>query len=136
MNNKCCSCALWVAVLISLLNVSNEIGSLWNLKNSLSSAQQSQTVSALAATLSHSLSLDAGELIPDLWRADSAHLSKDSTSATESSLTDEQPAGHMVEAEEMEEDGKINGGMSNGRKAKKNNDILDLLPVSCSSTVL
>ncbi|KAI7814690.1 HEAT repeat-containing protein 3 [Triplophysa rosa] len=103
-------------------------GSLWNLKNSLSSAQQSQTVSALVATLSHSLSLDAGELIPDLWRAESARLSKDSTSATESNHTDEQAAGHMAEAEMMEEDGKINGGKANGRKAKKNNDISDLLP--------
>lgn len=103
-------------------------GSLWNLKNSLSSAQQSQTVSALVATLSHSLSLDAGELILDLWQTDSAHLSKDSTSATESSHIDEQPAGHMAEAVEMEEVGKINGGPSNGRKTKKNNDISDLLP--------
>ncbi|KAA0723430.1 HEAT repeat-containing protein 3 [Triplophysa tibetana] len=103
-------------------------GSLWNLKNSLSSAQQSQTVSALVATLSHSLSLDAGELIADLWRAESARLSKDSTSATESNHTDEQAAGHMAEAEMMEEDGKINGGKANGRKAKKNNDISDLLP--------
>lgn len=84
------------------------------------------------ATLSHSLSLDAGELIADLWHAESARLSKDSTSATESNHTDEQAAGHMAEAEMMEEDGKINGGKSNGKKAKKKNDISDLLPVSYS----
>lgn len=103
-------------------------GSLWNLKNGLSSAQQSQTVSALVATLSQSLSLDAGKLIPDLWRAESARLTIDSTSATDSANTDEQPH-NTDEAEDMEEDGKINGGTPNGRKSKKNNnDISDLLP--------
>lgn len=104
-------------------------GSLWNLKSGLSSAQQSQTLTALATTLSHSLSLDAGELIPELWRAESARLSKDTTSAAESDHTDERPAGH--EAEEMEEDvrdEKINGRKPNGRMSKTKNDISDLLP--------
>ncbi|XP_073693128.1 HEAT repeat-containing protein 3 [Garra rufa] len=104
-------------------------GSLWNLKSSLSSAQQSQTLTALATTLSHSLSLDAGELIPELWRAESARLSKETTSAAESDHTDEQPAGH--EAEEMEEDvrdEKINGKKTNGKMSKAKNDISDLLP--------
>lgn len=88
-------------------------------------------MTALATTLSHSLSLDAGELIPELWRAESARLSKDTTSAAESDHTDERPAGH--EAEEMEEevrDEKTNGRKPNGRMSKTKNDISDLLPVS------
>ncbi|XP_016300630.1 HEAT repeat-containing protein 3-like isoform X2 [Sinocyclocheilus anshuiensis] len=104
-------------------------GSLWNLKSGLSSAQQSQTLTALATTLSHSLSLDAGELIPELWRAESARLSKETTSATESDHTDARPAGH--EAEEMEEDvrdEKMNGRKPNERMSKTKNDISDLLP--------
>uniref|UniRef100_A0A8C1VLZ5 HEAT repeat containing 3 n=1 Tax=Cyprinus carpio TaxID=7962 RepID=A0A8C1VLZ5_CYPCA len=108
-------------------------GSLWNLKSSLSSAQQSQTLTALATTLSHSLGLDAGELIPELWRAESARLSKQTTSAAESDHTDERPAGH--EAEEMEEDvrdEKMNGRKPNGRISKTKNDISDLLPVKPS----
>uniref|UniRef100_A0A671M1C0 HEAT repeat-containing protein 3-like n=1 Tax=Sinocyclocheilus anshuiensis TaxID=1608454 RepID=A0A671M1C0_9TELE len=89
-------------------------GSLWNLKSGLSSAQQSQTLTALATTLSHSLSLDAGELIPELWQSDH---------------TDARPAGH--EAEEMEEDvrdEKMNGRKPNERMSKTKNDISDLLP--------
>ncbi|XP_043101815.1 HEAT repeat-containing protein 3 [Puntigrus tetrazona] len=104
-------------------------GSLWNLKSGLSSAQQSQTLTALATTLSDSLSLDAGELIPELWRAESARLSKETTSAAESDHTDEQPAGHALE--EMEEDvrdEKMNGKKPNGRMSKPKNDISDLLP--------
>ncbi|KTG02468.1 hypothetical protein cypCar_00030261 [Cyprinus carpio] len=84
---------------------------------------------ALATTLSHSLGLDAGELIPELWRAESARLSKQTTSAAESDHTDERPAGH--EAEEMEEDvrdEKMNGRKPNGRISKTKNDISDLLP--------
>uniref|UniRef100_A0A673G0E1 HEAT repeat-containing protein 3-like n=1 Tax=Sinocyclocheilus rhinocerous TaxID=307959 RepID=A0A673G0E1_9TELE len=104
-------------------------GSLWNLKSGLSSAQQSQTLTALTTTLSHSLSLDAGELIPELWHAESARLSKETTSATESDHTDARPAGH--EAEEMEEDvrdEKMNGRKPNERMSKPKNDISDLLP--------
>uniref|UniRef100_A0A671RC45 HEAT repeat-containing protein 3-like n=1 Tax=Sinocyclocheilus anshuiensis TaxID=1608454 RepID=A0A671RC45_9TELE len=103
-------------------------GSLWNLKSGRSSAQQSQTLTALATTLSHSLSLDAGELIPELWRAGSACLSKETTSAAESDHTDERPAGH--EAEEMEDvrDEKMSGGKPNGQMSKTKNDISDLLP--------
>uniref|UniRef100_A0A673FVG9 HEAT repeat-containing protein 3-like n=1 Tax=Sinocyclocheilus rhinocerous TaxID=307959 RepID=A0A673FVG9_9TELE len=94
-------------------------GSLWNLKSGLSSAQQSQTLTALTTTLSHSLSLDAGELIPELWHAESA----------QSDHTDARPAGH--EAEEMEEDvrdEKMNGRKPNERMSKPKNDISDLLP--------
>lgn len=106
-------------------------GSLWNLKSGLSLTQQSHILTALATTLSHSLSLDAGELIPELWHAESACLSKETTSATESDHSDAQPAGH--EAEEMEEDvrdEKMNGRKPNGRISKTKNDISDLLPVS------
>uniref|UniRef100_A0A673FZ47 HEAT repeat-containing protein 3-like n=1 Tax=Sinocyclocheilus rhinocerous TaxID=307959 RepID=A0A673FZ47_9TELE len=74
----------------------------------------SQTLTALTTTLSHSLSLDAGELIPELWHAESAHA---------------RPAGH--EAEEMEEDvrdEKMNGRKPNERMSKPKNDISDLLP--------
>ncbi|XP_026123402.1 HEAT repeat-containing protein 3 [Carassius auratus] len=104
-------------------------GSLWNLKSSLSPAQQSQTLTALATTLSHSLSLDAGQLIPELWRAESARLSKETTSAAESGRTDERLA--CPEVEEMEEDvrdEKMNGRKPNGRISKTRNDIYDLLP--------
>ncbi|KAK7176326.1 hypothetical protein R3I93_000548 [Phoxinus phoxinus] len=104
-------------------------GSLWNLKSSLSSAQQSQTLTALAATLSHCLILDAGVLIPELWHAESARLSKETTSATESDHTDERPAGHK--AEEMEEDvrdEKMNGRKPKGQMSKTKSDISDLLP--------
>lgn len=99
-------------------------GSLLNLKSGLSSAQQSQTLTALATTLSHSLSLDAGELIPELWRAEAVRL------ATESDHSDARPAGH--EAEEMEEDmkdEKMNGRKPNDRMSKTNDDVSDLLPV-------
>ncbi|XP_026070955.1 HEAT repeat-containing protein 3-like [Carassius auratus] len=98
-------------------------GSLLNLKSGLSSAQQSQTLTALATTLSHSLSLDAGELIPELWRAEAVRL------ATESDHSDARPAGH--EAEEMEEDmkdEKMNGRKPNDRMSKTNDDVSDLLP--------
>lgn len=104
-------------------------GSFWNLKSSLSSAQQSQTLTALAATLSHCLILDAGVLIPELWHAESARLSKETTSATESDHTDERPAGHK--AEEMEEDvrdEKMNGRKPKGQMSKTKSDISDLLP--------
>ncbi|KAG1955605.1 HEAT repeat-containing protein, partial [Pimephales promelas] len=104
-------------------------GSLWNLKSSLSSAQQSQTLTALAATLSHCLMLDAGVLIPELWHAESARLSKEATSATESDHTDERSEGHKPE--EMEEDGrdeKINGRKPKGQMSKTKSDISDLLP--------
>ncbi|TRY90878.1 hypothetical protein DNTS_021954 [Danionella cerebrum] len=101
-------------------------GSLWNLKSGLSSAQQSQTLTALASTLSHSLSLDAGELIPELWHAESARLSKDSTSVNKPEHTEEPPASH--EPEDMEEEMR-NGGKPNGRKSKtQNKDFSDLLP--------
>lgn len=106
-------------------------GSLWNLKSSMSSAQQSQALTALATTLSHSLILDAGVLIPELWHAEYARLSKETTSATESDHTDERPAGHK--AEEMEEDvrdEKMNGRKPKGQMSKSKSDISDLLPVS------
>uniref|UniRef100_A0A8C2E444 HEAT repeat containing 3 n=1 Tax=Cyprinus carpio TaxID=7962 RepID=A0A8C2E444_CYPCA len=116
---------------ISLCNIacSSFSGSLWNLKSGLSLTQQSHILTALATTLSHSLSLDAGELIPELWHAESARLSKETTSATESDHSDAQPAGH--EAEEMEEDvrdEKMNGRKPNDRMSKTKSDISDLLP--------
>ncbi|XP_048040960.1 HEAT repeat-containing protein 3 [Megalobrama amblycephala] len=99
-------------------------GSLWNLKSSLSSAQQSQTLTALAATLSHSLILDAGALIPELWHAEVVRLSKETTSATESDHTDDRPA----EMEEDVRDEKMNGRKPNGQMSKTKSDISDLLP--------
>ncbi|KAK9971775.1 hypothetical protein ABG768_025126 [Culter alburnus] len=99
-------------------------GSLWNLKSSLSSAQQSQTLAALAATLSRSLILDAGALIPELWHAEAVRLSKETTSATESDHTDERPA----EMEEDVRDEKMNGRKPNGQMSKTKSDISDLLP--------
>uniref|UniRef100_A0A673KUE2 HEAT repeat-containing protein 3-like n=1 Tax=Sinocyclocheilus rhinocerous TaxID=307959 RepID=A0A673KUE2_9TELE len=87
----------------------------YTLLRSLAAGERTHDTGPLATTLSHSLSLDAGELIPELWRAESARLSKETTSA----------------AEEMEEDvrdEKMNGGKPNGQMSKTKNDISDLLP--------
>uniref|UniRef100_A0A673XYB6 HEAT repeat containing 3 n=1 Tax=Salmo trutta TaxID=8032 RepID=A0A673XYB6_SALTR len=43
-------------------------GSVWNLKSSLPTARQAQTLNALMATLSQCLELDAGTLIPQLHK--------------------------------------------------------------------
>uniref|UniRef100_A0A8C1NR84 HEAT repeat containing 3 n=1 Tax=Cyprinus carpio TaxID=7962 RepID=A0A8C1NR84_CYPCA len=86
----------------------------YTLLRTLAAGKRAHDTGPLATTLSHSLGLDAGELIPELWRAESAH---------------ERPAGH--EAEEMEEDvrdEKMNGRKPNGRISKTKNDISDLLP--------
>uniref|UniRef100_A0A674B761 HEAT repeat containing 3 n=1 Tax=Salmo trutta TaxID=8032 RepID=A0A674B761_SALTR len=47
-------------------------GSVWNLKSSLPTARQAQTLNALMATLSQCLELDAGTLIPQLHQAEVA----------------------------------------------------------------
>ncbi|XP_030621618.1 HEAT repeat-containing protein 3 [Chanos chanos] len=106
-------------------------GCVWNLKGSLPSARQTQTLSALVDTLSRCLELDAGSLILELWQAEQAHqVSGDASGAWD---MDEQPT-HDTMAEEMgegEDEGEveINGGRkTNGKTAKRNNDISDFLP--------
>ncbi|KAK1891823.1 HEAT repeat-containing protein 3 [Dissostichus eleginoides] len=48
-------------------------GTLWNLKSSLPSARQAQALNAVVSTLSQSLDLDAGTLIPELRGAEELH---------------------------------------------------------------
>ena len=96
------------------------------MKASLPAARQAQTLSAVVATLSRCLDLDAGVLIPELRKAEEARQRKSSSPpATDAG---EQAAGEPAEEEMDEEDGapknKRNG------KAAKDNDFSDLLPVS------
>uniref|UniRef100_A0A8C8LPG9 SYO1-like TPR repeats domain-containing protein n=1 Tax=Oncorhynchus tshawytscha TaxID=74940 RepID=A0A8C8LPG9_ONCTS len=79
-------------------------GSVWNLKSSLPTARQAQTLNALMATLSQCLELDAGTLIPQLRQAEVAR------SATE-----------MDEEEGVEP-------RTNGKATKIDKDFSDLLP--------
>uniref|UniRef100_A0AAY4BTZ2 SYO1-like TPR repeats domain-containing protein n=1 Tax=Denticeps clupeoides TaxID=299321 RepID=A0AAY4BTZ2_9TELE len=79
-------------------------GVVWNVKASLPAAQHAQTLGALVATLSRSLELDAGRLVPELLQA---------------------------EAEELEEgDGEVHlNGLGRSRKTSgKEDDFSDLLP--------
>uniref|UniRef100_A0A8C8FAN9 SYO1-like TPR repeats domain-containing protein n=1 Tax=Oncorhynchus tshawytscha TaxID=74940 RepID=A0A8C8FAN9_ONCTS len=82
-------------------------GSVWNLKSSLPTAHQAQTLTALMATLSQCLELDAGTLIPQLRQVEVAR------SAT---------------MEDDEEEGV--GLRKNGKATKIDKDFSDLLPVS------
>ncbi|XP_035275864.1 HEAT repeat-containing protein 3 [Anguilla rostrata] len=92
-------------------------GSVWNMKNCLPSDRQAQILSALVATLSHSLELDSGELIPALQEAEAARCAG---------------AARDAKAEEMEEEEEVeegDGEMRNRKTAKRDNDFSDLLPV-------
>uniref|UniRef100_A0AAY5K7X5 SYO1-like TPR repeats domain-containing protein n=1 Tax=Esox lucius TaxID=8010 RepID=A0AAY5K7X5_ESOLU len=69
-------------------------GSLWNLKSSLPTARQAQTLNALVATLSQCLELDAGTLIPQLHQAE---VSCSAPSSEAGEMDD-----HQAVAEDME----------------------------------
>lgn len=108
-------------------------GTIWNLKGCFSSARQAEALSAVVATLSQCLSLDAGAVISDLWRAEASRLASNSTAEPNSAHTEEQPAGGAVEEEDMEEgDGevKMNGKKKNGKQGKLDKDVSAFLPVS------
>ncbi|KAM7423723.1 hypothetical protein PAMA_000203 [Pampus argenteus] len=96
-------------------------GTLWNVKGSLPAARQAQTLSAVVATLSQCLDLDAGTLIPELRQAEEArHLNAPAVTDME-----DQAAGELA-AEEMDDD--VEAPKRNGKAAKNDNDFSDLLP--------
>lgn len=114
----------WVVFFID--EVSPPSGTLWNMKASLPVARQAQTISAVVATLSSCLDMDAGTLIPELKQAEEDRLSK--TAAA--SGTEEQAAAELHE-EVMEDEEEAPPSKKNGKAAKTDNDFSDLLPVSC-----
>lgn len=97
------------------------------MKSSLPTCRQAQILNALVATLSTSLDLDAGQLIPELREAEVAR----NASASASGEMEDQAAGDMV-VEEMEdvEEEEGDGQRRNGKATQKDNDFSDLLPVS------
>lgn len=98
-------------------------GSVWNLKSSLPMGRQAQTLSALVATLSRSLELDAGALIPELHQAEAARQ------ATASPTGDaEERAAREQAVEEMEEVEEGDGDRRNGKASNIDADLSDLLP--------
>ncbi|XP_076148033.1 HEAT repeat-containing protein 3 [Alosa pseudoharengus] len=109
-------------------------GSLWNLKNSIPAGRQAQTLSALVATLSASLDLDAGALIPDLLQAEVARLAiaADTSDTAGAQGAEEEDRHHHhqangreeVEMEEEMEEERMNGG----KTGNQDKDISDLLP--------
>lgn len=101
-------------------------GTLWNMKSTLPAARQAQTLSAVAATLSQSLELDAGVLIPELRRAEEVrHASAPAVADVE------EQAAEAVAVEEMdEEEVAAVKHKRNGKAAKTDNDFSDFLPVS------
>ncbi|XP_077375805.1 HEAT repeat-containing protein 3 isoform X2 [Festucalex cinctus] len=94
-------------------------GTLWNMKGSLPAARQAQTLTAVLATLSQGLDLDAGEIIPQLHRAEAARF-KDAPaeSGMEAHSTGE-PA-----IEEMKEE----GAAQHVKNGDSGDDFSDLLP--------
>lgn len=102
-------------------------GSVWNLKSSLPTARQAQTLNALMATLSQCLELDAGTLIPQLHQAEVAQ----SASASEAgNMEDHQVAAGNMAVEEMDDDDEEEGvgPRTNGKATKMDKDFSDLLP--------
>uniref|UniRef100_A0A8C7TYE8 HEAT repeat containing 3 n=1 Tax=Oncorhynchus mykiss TaxID=8022 RepID=A0A8C7TYE8_ONCMY len=99
-------------------------GSVWNLKSSLPTARQAQTLNALMATLSQCLELDAGTLIPQLRQAE---VARSATASEAGNMEDHQAAAGNMAVEEMEEGV---GPRTNGKANKIDKDFSDLLPVS------
>ncbi|KAL2077037.1 hypothetical protein ACEWY4_026541 [Coilia grayii] len=107
-------------------------GSLWNLKGSIPAARQAQTLSALVATLSASLDLDAGALIQQLQSAEAERLASEIAVAEGNGaqgldgLEEEQHQHSANGGEEQmeEEEERVNGG----QKGQKDKDFSDLLP--------
>ncbi|KAF4090919.1 hypothetical protein AMELA_G00031180 [Ameiurus melas] len=103
-------------------------GTVWNLKSCLSSTRQAEAVSAVVKTLAHCLSLDAGALIPDLWRSEASRQAGGGTADPESAGLEEQQTGASVQEEEEMDEGerKMNRGKRNGKKMEK--DFAAFLP--------
>uniref|UniRef100_A0A8C7TJF7 HEAT repeat containing 3 n=1 Tax=Oncorhynchus mykiss TaxID=8022 RepID=A0A8C7TJF7_ONCMY len=97
-------------------------GSVWNLKSSLPTARQAQTLNALMATLSQCLELDAGTLIPQLRQAE---VARSATASEAGNMEDHQAAAGNMAVEEMEEGV---GPRTNGKANKIDKDFSDLLP--------
>lgn len=95
------------------------------MKGSLPAARQAQTLNAVVATLSRSLDLDSGTLIPELKQAEELRVRN--TPALEDA--EEQAALALVE-EEMDEEEEGPKHKRNGKAAKTDYDFSDLLPVS------
>ncbi|KAK5873627.1 hypothetical protein PBY51_018652 [Eleginops maclovinus] len=98
-------------------------GTLWNLKSSLPAARQAQTLNAVVSTLSQSLDLDAGTLIPEMLRTEDLHQ-RNTDAAAE---TEQQAAGGQMD-EMIEEEEEEPKHMRNGKAAMENTDFSDLLP--------
>ena len=106
---------------------------MWNLKSSLPAARQAHTLSAVVATLSQCLALDAGVLIPKLREEEEAHYASGEASADTGSQAVEGAADtvEMEEEEAVEDEGEKGAGhKTNKNRAVKDNDFTDLLPVS------
>ncbi|KAG7274927.1 hypothetical protein CRUP_002337, partial [Coryphaenoides rupestris] len=105
-------------------------GAMWNLKSSLPAARQAQTLSAIAATLSQCLALDAGVLVPQLRAEEEARCttaaSADTGGRSAGGSTDTVA---MEEVEPVEEGEAGAGHKRNGKQqAAKDTDFSDLLP--------
>ncbi|KAI4830758.1 hypothetical protein KUCAC02_002371 [Chaenocephalus aceratus] len=95
-------------------------GTLWNMKSSLPPTRQTQALNAVVSTLSRSLDLDAGTLIPELRGAEELHQ-RNTDAAAES---EQQAAGGEEEEAMVEEEEPKH--TKNGIAA--DNDFSDLLP--------
>ncbi|XP_071237600.1 HEAT repeat-containing protein 3-like [Salvelinus alpinus] len=101
-------------------------GSVWNLKSSLPTARQAQTLNALMATLSQCLELDAGTLIPQLRQAE---VARSATASEAGNVDDHQAAVGNMAVEEMDDDEEEGVGLRrNGKATKMDKDFSDLLP--------
>ncbi|KAM3626165.1 uncharacterized protein V6R79_023947 [Siganus canaliculatus] len=102
-------------------------GTLWNMKGSLPAARQAQTINAVVATLSQSLDLDPGTLIPELREAEEIrHKNTPATADGEEQAAGEVAGGEMLMEEEEDEEAPKR--KRNGKAAKADNDFSDLLP--------
>ncbi|XP_029495436.1 HEAT repeat-containing protein 3 isoform X1 [Oncorhynchus nerka] len=99
-------------------------GSVWNLKSSLPTARQAQTLNALMATLSQCLELDAGTLIPQLRQAE---VARSATASEAGDMEDHQAAAGNMAVEEMDEEEGV-GPRTNRKATKIDKDFSDLLP--------
>nr|XP_019935818.1 PREDICTED: HEAT repeat-containing protein 3 [Paralichthys olivaceus] len=101
-------------------------GTLWNMKGSLPAARQAQALSAVVATLSKCLDLDAGTLIPELRQAEEDR-NRNAPAATDA---EDQAAGELAvnEMNEMDEEEEAPQQKRNGKSVKIDNDFSDLLP--------
>uniref|UniRef100_A0A8C8LPA4 SYO1-like TPR repeats domain-containing protein n=1 Tax=Oncorhynchus tshawytscha TaxID=74940 RepID=A0A8C8LPA4_ONCTS len=98
-------------------------GSVWNLKSSLPTARQAQTLNALMATLSQCLELDAGTLIPQLRQAE---VARSATASEAGNMEDHQAAAGNTAVEEMDEEEGVEP-RTNGKATKIDKDFSDLL---------